>query len=70
MRTPEHQSKGHIAIMKTEKEYDYDLTPFERIAKEVGVSRQAAYVIQNRAMEKFKRELNKRGLKLSDLIAG
>ena len=48
-------------------DYDTEMS-LEAVAKALGVSKPMALLIQNKAIQKFKRELNRRGIQLHDLV--
>lgn len=48
-------------------DYDTEMS-LEAVAKALGVSKPMALIIQNKAIEKFKRALARRGIRLHDLV--
>lgn len=56
-----HEMSGH----KTD--YDTEMS-LEQVAKALGVSKPMALLIQNKAIEKFRRALQRRGIQLNDLV--
>jgi DNA-directed RNA polymerase specialized sigma subunit len=55
--------------MMAAKNTDYDTElSIEAVAKALGVSKPTALMIQKKAIEKFKRALERRGIRLHDLV--
>lgn len=48
-------------------DYDTELS-IEAVAKALGVSKPTALMIQKKAIEKFRRALQRRGIRLHDLV--
>jgi|GEM_PF-3254921 len=54
--------------MRRKKNINESLTPHTYVARELGITDGTARSVERKALEKFKRELERRGIRVQDLL--